>query len=118
MLILIVILLVVILAVNMSPSKVKGGPSPTVSQSDVTLKEIEEIPAFNHIIYAVVDSYDGYIDFPSHATYPSKLLEYMEEWTVSADRKIAGRTYLMNKKLAGQECDWLDFNGNQYCVLP
>ena len=114
--IIIILLVVVILSITFSEKSVnkKIEKQP---QEEIVLSESNELPPFDLIIYAVVDSYEGYIELPEHATYPAKLLEYLEEWTVSGDRKLVGRTYLMNKKLAGRDCEWKSFKGNQYCVL-
>ena len=114
--IIIILLVVVILSITFS-EKPSNKKIETQIQEDVELEETDDFPPFDKIVYAVVDSYEGYIELPEHATYPAKLLEYLEEWTVSGDRKIVGRTYLMNKKLAGQDCEWKGFKGNQYCIL-
>lgn len=92
-------------------------PQSVPTQEEVIAYAVEEFPSFDDIAYAVVDSYEGYIEFPEDASYPSKLLNYMDEWTVSADRVLEGRTYLLNKKIAGRSCKWIEFNGNQLCVL-
>ena len=115
--ILIIIILVVVVIVSITFSEKPSKTNENKLQEEIELDEIDDFPAFNKIEYAVVDSYEGYIDLPPHASYPEKLLNYLEEWTVTGDRKLPGRTYLMNKKLAGRDCNWIVFKDNQYCVL-
>ncbi len=117
LIIIIVVLVAVILSITLTQKNTKTVESETEPQEEIELEETEELPAFDTIVYAVVDSYDGYIEMPKDATYPEKLLDYLEEWTVSGSRKLPGRTYLMNRNLSGKECKWISFNNNEYCVL-
>lgn len=119
--IIIAVLAAVILSITLTNSKpVESATVQEKEQEEVELIETNELPSFNSIVYAVVDSYEGYIELPPDASYPEQLLQYLEEWPISGSKRLPGKTYLMNKKLVEntkQSCRWIMFNDNQYCVI-
>lgn len=113
----IVCVVAVVLSITFSSSNNKIEGQNVKDQAVVNISEVDEMPPFDKIVYCVVDSYEGYIELPKNASYPAKLLEVLEEWPISVERRLPNRTYLMNKKLGGLNCVWVSFNGNEYCVL-
>ena len=116
-----VIVIVVILSITLTTKSKNNSNNQAkkmnVFQEEVTLYEVENLPPFNKIVYAIVDSYEGYINFPTESTYPKALLDILTEWNVDTSLKSPGKLYLMNKKLAGQDCEWIEFLENQYCQI-